>query len=181
MMLHSWNVMYSRKNSANAVNTEKTTNAGVMNAYAVHSCRARRRVARAPRGSRGTGGVTASAATVRLASSSRQDLLGLGGGGVERLVGRLVAVHRLAEVLVERLLDLRPLRIRDHVGHAALHLVGEAGEDRLLLGQLRRVQQRRARRQRRPGRAAERPLLHDLRRGQELDPLPRGVLLLAAG
>src|SRR4051812_38367446 len=171
MMLHSWNVMYSRNSSANAVNTEKTTNAGVMNAYAVHSCRARRRVARAPRGSRGIGGVTAPAATVRLARSSREDLLGLGGGGVERLLGRLVAVHRLAEVLVERLLDLRPLRVRNHVRHSALHLVGKAGQDRLLLGEFRRVQQRCARRQRRPGGAAERPLLHVLRRGQELDPL----------
>src|SRR4051812_16221336 len=166
MMLHSWNVMNSRNSSANVVNTAKTTNAGVMNAYAVHSRRMLRSVARAPRGSRGTGGATASVFVVTLARparSPRDDLLGLGGGGVERLVGRLVAVHRLAEVVVERLFDLRPLRVRDHVRDAALHLVGEAGQDRLLLGQLRRVQQRRARRQRRPGGAAERPLRHVLR------------------
>src|SRR5687768_7795920 len=141
MMLHRWNVRYSAKISAARVKTEKRITPGAMNRYADRSRHISRRSRRAV-----PSPVLRSPLTTCVAmplpspvargvrprwSAAGQDRLGLLRGVVEGLGRRLVAVHRLAELLVEDRLDPRELRVGHRAGDAALHQVDEALEHRL--------------------------------------------------
>src|SRR5262245_38705370 len=81
--------------------------------------------------------------------SAVQDRLALSRSVLQRLVRGLVAVHRLAELLVEDRLDPGELRVRDGAGDTTLHQVDEPLENRLLLDDLVALEQRVQRREQR--------------------------------